>query len=122
MNTQIHTDLKTNRTIIPFSKFKTDGFIPREEFKRKAYSILEDIIGKIPSDANFVAECKKRFGKYYFKIAVNGSCANFEANTVVDPLQEDTSDRDWLNKAIEGLHNSMNIQIRDWLQSRRLDC
>lgn len=118
----VHTELKTNRTVIPFSKFKTDGFTPREEFKQKAYSILEDIIGKIPSDASITAECKKRFGKYYFKITVNGSNANFEANTVMDPLEEDTSSRDWLNKAIDGLHNSMNIQIRDWLQSRRLDC
>lgn len=112
--------LKTNRTIIPFSKFKTDGFEPREEFKQKAYTILEDLIGKMPSDANFTAECKKRFGKYYFRIAINGSENNFEASTIVDPREEDTATRDWLNKAIEGLHNSMNIQIQDWLQSRRL--
>jgi hypothetical protein len=114
--------LKKNRTIIPFSKFKTDGFTPREEFQRKAYCILEDIIGKMPSDASFAAECKKKFGKYYFKITVNSSNANFEANTVADPSSEESHQRDWLNRAIEGLHNSMNIQIEDWLQSRRLDC
>lgn len=114
--------LKTNRVVIPFSKFQCDGFIPREEFERKAYSILEDIIGKMPGDAKFTAECKKRFGKYYFKIAVNGSSANFEATMVLDPREEDTTNRNWLNKAIEGLHNSMNIQLNGWLQSRQLDC
>ncbi|MES2768786.1 MAG: hypothetical protein V4596_06530 [Bdellovibrionota bacterium] len=113
-------NLKLNRTIIPFSKFKVDGFTPREEFQKKAYSILEDIIGKMPSDATFSAECKKRFGKYYFNITVNGSNTHFEASTTVDPSEEDSKDRNWLNKAIEGLHNSMNIQIDDWLQSRRL--
>lgn len=110
--------LKLNRTIIPFSKFKIDGFTPREEFQRKAYSILEDIIGKMPSDATFSAECKKRFGKYYFNITVNGSNTRFEAHTIIDPSEEDTDDRNWLNKAIEKLHNSMNIQIDHWLQSR----
>jgi hypothetical protein len=114
--------LKTNRVLIPFPKFKCDGFSPREEFKRKAYMILEDIIGRIPGDARFTAECKKRFGKYYFKIAVNGSSANFEATTVLDPREEDCSNRDWLNKAIEGLHNSMNIQLQSWLQTRQLNC
>ncbi len=109
-----------DKTVIPFSKFRVDGFVPRENFKIKAYCLLEDLIGKIPSDAHFFAECKKRFGKFYFKIVVNSSETRFEANTVVDPLEEDTSNRDWLNRAIERLHNSMNIQIRDWLQSRRL--
>ena len=118
---ELHT-LKTNRTVIPFSKFKCDGFAPREEFEKKAYTILEDIIGKMPADAKFTAECKKKFGKYYFKIAVNGSSANFEATTVLDPREEDTSNRNWLNKAIEGLHNSMNVQLKDWLQSRQLNC
>lgn len=111
---------KADRIIIPFSKFKVDGFTPRENFKIKAYSILEDLIGKIPSDANFFAECKKKLGKFHFKIVVDSSDAHFEANTTVDPLEEDTTKRDWLNKAIEKLHNSMNIQIREWLKSRRL--
>lgn len=113
--------LKINRTVIPFSKFKCDGFTPRKEFEKKAYSILEDIIGKIPGDAQFTAECKKRLGKYYFKIAVHGSNANFEASTVLD-ASEEKSNKDWLDKAIEGLHNSMNIQLKDWLQSRQLNC
>lgn len=117
---ELHTTLKTNRTIIPFSKFKTDGFTPREEFQRKAYCILENIIGRMPSDASFVAECKKKYGKYYFKIIVNGSDAQFEASSVADPTSEDSAQRDWLNNAIEGLHNSMNIQIDGWLQSRSL--
>lgn len=112
--------LKLNRTIIPFSKFKVDGFTPREEFQTKAYSILEDIIGKMPSDATFSAECKKRFGKYYFSITVNGSNTHFEASTIVDPSEEELADRNWLNKSIEKLHNSMSIQIDDWLQSRSL--
>lgn len=111
-----------SRVNIPFSKFKTDGFRPRGGFKARAYQVLEDIIGKMPADANVTAECKKRFGKYYFKITVVGSNANFEASTVLDPLTEDTSSRDWLNRAIEGLHNSMNTQINDWLQSRSLEC
>ncbi len=114
--------LKVNRTFIPFSKFKVDGFEPRIEFKKKAYTVLEDIIGKMPGDASFLAECKKRFGKYYFKITINGSDAKFEANTIVDPRKEDTASRDWLNRAIEELHNSMNIQIAGWLQSRHLNC
>ena len=113
--------LKINRTVIPFSKFKCEGFTPHEEFEKKAYSILEDIIGKIPGDAQFTAECKKRFGKYYFKIAVNGSNVSFEARTVVDAHQE-TSARDWLDKAIEGLHDSMDVQLKSWLQSRQLNC
>lgn len=118
---ELHT-VKRSRVNIPFSKFRVDGFKPREGFKTKAYQILEDIIGKMPSDANVVAECKKRFGKYYFKIAVTGSNSNFEATTVLDPREEDTSKRDWLNRAIEGLHNSMNTQINGWLQSRHLEC
>lgn len=111
---------RPNRTNVPFSKFKIDGFKPRWEFKNKAHQILNDIIGRMPSDANVVAECKKRFGKYYFKISVHGSDTNFEAISILDPRNEDTSKRDWLNKAIERLHSSMNTQINGWLQSRRL--
>jgi hypothetical protein len=111
---------RPNRINIPFSKFKIDGFKPRMEFKKKAHQILEDIIGRMPSDANVVAECKKRFGKYYFKITVNGSNSNFEAISILDPRNEDTSKRDWLNRAIEKLHNSMNTQINGWLQSRNI--
>jgi hypothetical protein len=114
----MNTTMATASSKVP--KFKFDGFIPRQDLKEKAHMVVDYIREKMPGDANLVAEVKKRFGKYYFKVEVNGTTAQFEANSIIDPLTEDTTDRNWLLKGLDQVFGSMRGQLKDWVKNRNL--
>jgi len=113
------TTMNTTVTATPkIAKFKFEGFNPRDELRQKAHVVMDFLREKVPGDANLIAFAKKKFGKYYFKIEVNGSNAKFEANTVLDPLSEDTTDRNWLVKGLDQIQDSIKSQLKEWIKHR----
>lgn len=110
----------SQESILSDPKFNFKGFIPRQELRNKASSIVSYLCEKMPSDANLIAEVKKDLDHFYFKIEVNGTDAQFYADSTIDLKSEDSKDRKLLIRGMDNVFRSMRLQLKNWINKRSI--